>query len=101
MIFKLGSNAMLALLGQINMALENRLLDKDNATPLAELQKHHKAIDLAVQQQLYSLDLGLQTFCHISTQLKRLEKSLYLPTIDVINPKTKCDLNKFSFPFAK
>ncbi|KAG5348835.1 hypothetical protein C0989_007866, partial [Termitomyces sp. Mn162] len=74
--FKLGSNAVLALLGQIDVALENRLLDEDNATPLAELQKHCEAIDLAAQRQLYSLDLGLQTFCHISTWLECLDKVL-------------------------
>ncbi|KNZ72197.1 hypothetical protein J132_04318 [Termitomyces sp. J132] len=65
--FKLGSDAVLTLLGQIDVALKNCLLDEDNTAPLTELQKHHEAIDLAAQQQLYSLDLGLQTFCHIST----------------------------------
>ncbi|KNZ78725.1 hypothetical protein J132_10712 [Termitomyces sp. J132] len=74
--FKLSSNAVLALLGQISAALENRLLDEDNATPLAELQKHREAIDFAAQQQLYSLDLGLQTFCHISAWLEHLDKVL-------------------------
>ncbi|KAG5337085.1 hypothetical protein C0989_010845 [Termitomyces sp. Mn162] len=74
--FKLSSNAVLALLGQIDAAIENHLLDKDNAALLAELQKHHEAINLTAQQQLYSLDLGLQTFCHISAQLKHLDKVL-------------------------
>ncbi|KAG5348617.1 hypothetical protein C0989_009453 [Termitomyces sp. Mn162] len=74
--FKLGSDAVLTLLGQINVALENHLLDEDNAAPLAKLQKHCEAIDLAVQQQLYSLDFGFQTFHHISAWLECLDKVL-------------------------
>ncbi|KAG5348899.1 hypothetical protein C0989_007303 [Termitomyces sp. Mn162] len=57
--FKLSSDAVLAFLGQINVALKNCLLNEDNTAPLTELQKHCEAIDLTTQQQLYSLDLSL------------------------------------------
>ncbi|KAG5336985.1 hypothetical protein C0989_011303 [Termitomyces sp. Mn162] len=42
--FKLGSDAVLALLGQINVALKNCLFDEDNTAPLAKLENHHKQL---------------------------------------------------------
>ncbi|KAG6896279.1 hypothetical protein C0995_011635 [Termitomyces sp. Mi166 len=73
----LGSDAILALLGQVDATLEAISLAKDGLImPCAELQKHCDAIDLAAQQQLYSLDISLQTFKMIVEHLDHLDKAL-------------------------
>ncbi|KAG5331517.1 hypothetical protein C0989_008021 [Termitomyces sp. Mn162] len=72
--FKLSSDAMLSLLGQIDVTLKNCLLNEDNTAPLAKLQRHCEAINLATQKQLYSLDFSLQTFCYISTWPECMDK---------------------------
>ncbi|KAG6894543.1 hypothetical protein C0993_011274 [Termitomyces sp. T159_Od127] len=62
-LHKPGSDAALALLAQVDTALEAvQLADDGDQVPCAELQKHHDAIDQAAQRQLYLLDIALQTF---------------------------------------
>ncbi|KAG5350058.1 hypothetical protein C0989_000423 [Termitomyces sp. Mn162] len=57
---KVGSKAALALLSQVDMALDAVAFAKDNSSVShANLQKHCDAVDLAAQQQLYALDLLL------------------------------------------
>ncbi|KAG5720060.1 hypothetical protein E4T56_gene5647 [Termitomyces sp. T112] len=74
---KPGSKAVLLLLGQINAALKAvQLADDGTLLPHANLQKHHNAVQLAAQQQLYSLDITLQTYKLISTHLNHLDKTL-------------------------
>ncbi|KAG6884122.1 hypothetical protein C0995_010932, partial [Termitomyces sp. Mi166 len=73
----LGSDAILALLSQVNATLEAISLAEDRSiVPCTELQKHCDAMDLAAQQQLYSFDISLQTFKIISKCLDRLNKAL-------------------------
>ncbi|KAG5349085.1 hypothetical protein C0989_006107 [Termitomyces sp. Mn162] len=80
---KPGSKAMLLLLGQVNATLEAvQLADDDTLLPHANLQKHCDAIQLAAQQQLYSLNIALQTYRLISTCLDCLVKTLSPSDID-------------------
>ncbi|KAG6860562.1 hypothetical protein C0995_009844 [Termitomyces sp. Mi166 len=72
----LGSNAVLALLSQVDATLKATQLTEDGAAmPYSELQKHCDAVDLAVQHQLIFLDLSLQTFKMISERLDCLNKA--------------------------
>ncbi|KAG5348900.1 hypothetical protein C0989_007289, partial [Termitomyces sp. Mn162] len=74
---KPGSKAVLSLLSQVDAALEAVQLANNNTLLLcANLQKHHDAIQLAAQQQLYSLDIALQTYRLILTCLDHLNKTL-------------------------
>ncbi|KAG5333148.1 hypothetical protein C0989_006209 [Termitomyces sp. Mn162] len=74
---KPGSKAMLLLLGQVNTPLEAVQLADDNALLLcANFQKHHDAVQLTAKQQLYSLDIALQTYRLILTHLDCLVKTL-------------------------
>ncbi|KAG6883934.1 hypothetical protein C0992_007427 [Termitomyces sp. T32_za158] len=59
--FKSGSDAVLSLLNQVDMALESLLSADDASVPHTDLQKHHDAVELAAHQQLYMLDIALQT----------------------------------------
>ncbi|KAG6871342.1 hypothetical protein C0995_005840 [Termitomyces sp. Mi166 len=71
------SNAVLALLSQVDATLEATQLAEDGAAmPYPELQKHCDAVDLAAQHQLIFLDLSLQTFKMISECLNHLNKAL-------------------------
>ncbi|KNZ81385.1 hypothetical protein J132_00971 [Termitomyces sp. J132] len=80
---KPGSKAMLLLLGQVNATPEAvQLADDDTLLPHANLQKHCDAIQLAAQQQLYSLNIALQTYRLISTCLDCLVKTLSPSDID-------------------
>ncbi|KAG5348762.1 hypothetical protein C0989_008432, partial [Termitomyces sp. Mn162] len=55
------SEAMLSLLSQVDAALETVQLANDDALlPRADLQKHREAVQLAAQQQLYSLNIAFQ-----------------------------------------
>ncbi|KAG5715758.1 hypothetical protein E4T56_gene13723 [Termitomyces sp. T112] len=74
---KVSSEAALALLSQVNAALDAIALAKDDTSVShANLQKHCDAINLAAQQQLYALDLSLQTFKLISACLQCLDRVL-------------------------
>ncbi|KAG6858965.1 hypothetical protein C0993_004787, partial [Termitomyces sp. T159_Od127] len=80
---KPGSNAALALLAQVDTALEAVQLANDgDQVPCAELQKHRDAVDQAAQRQLYLLDIALQTFCAISDRRARLDKALGPTKVD-------------------
>ncbi|KAG6894078.1 hypothetical protein C0993_012403 [Termitomyces sp. T159_Od127] len=80
---KPGSNAALALLAQVDTALEAVQLANDgDQVPRAELQKHHDAVDQATQRQLYLLDIALQTFRAILDRHARLNKALGLTEVD-------------------
>ncbi|KAG5329653.1 hypothetical protein C0989_009460 [Termitomyces sp. Mn162] len=80
---KPGSKAVLLLLGQINAALKAvQLADDGTLLPCANLQKHCDAVQLAAQQQLYSLDIALQTYKLIWTCLDHLDKTLRLSDIE-------------------
>ncbi|KAG6859482.1 hypothetical protein C0995_008038 [Termitomyces sp. Mi166 len=69
-----GSDAVLALLSQVDTTLEASQLAEDGAAmPYPELQKHHDAVDLAAQHQLIFL---LQTFKMILECLDHLNKAL-------------------------
>ncbi|KAG6884906.1 hypothetical protein C0995_009765 [Termitomyces sp. Mi166 len=72
-----GSDAVLALLSQVDATLEATQLTEDGAAvPYPELQKHCDAVDLAAQHQLIFLDLSLQTFKMILEHLDHLNKAL-------------------------
>ncbi|KAG6860074.1 hypothetical protein C0995_016159 [Termitomyces sp. Mi166 len=72
-----GSDAVLALLSQVDATLEATQLAEDRAAmPHSELQKHHDAVDLAVQHQLIFFDLSLQTFKMILERLDCLNKAI-------------------------
>ncbi|KNZ74505.1 hypothetical protein J132_06459 [Termitomyces sp. J132] len=74
---KVGNEAALALLTQVNAALDAMALAKDNSSNLCtNLQKHCDAVNLTAQQQLYALDLLLQTFKLILACLQHLNKVL-------------------------
>ncbi|KAG5728698.1 hypothetical protein E4T56_gene18649 [Termitomyces sp. T112] len=74
---KPGNEAVLSLLSQVDAALEAvQLADNNTLLPYADLQKHHDAIQLAAQQQLYSLNIALQTYRLILTHLDHLNKTL-------------------------
>ncbi|KAG5733789.1 hypothetical protein E4T56_gene8159 [Termitomyces sp. T112] len=80
---KPGSKAVLLHLGQINAALKAvQLADDGTLLPCANLQKHCDAVQLAAQQQLYSLDIALQTYKLIWTCLDHLDKTLRLSDIE-------------------
>ncbi|KAG6881948.1 hypothetical protein C0993_012429 [Termitomyces sp. T159_Od127] len=80
---KPGSNVALALLAQVNTALEAvQLAKSSDQVPHAELQKHHDAIDQAMQCQLYLLDIALQTFHVISDRCTHLNKALGPSKVD-------------------
>ncbi|KAG6862815.1 hypothetical protein C0993_001382 [Termitomyces sp. T159_Od127] len=80
---KPGSDAALALLAQVDTALEAvQLADDGDQVPRAELQKHRNAVDQATQRQLYLLDIALQTFCAISDRRVRLDKALGPTEVD-------------------
>ncbi|KAG5351071.1 hypothetical protein C0989_008117 [Termitomyces sp. Mn162] len=80
---KVGSEATLAFLSQVDMALDAMGLAKDNTSVShADLQKHCDAVDLAAQQQLYSLNLLLQTFKLISACLQCLDRVLGPSEVD-------------------
>ncbi|KAG5332058.1 hypothetical protein C0989_007293 [Termitomyces sp. Mn162] len=74
---KPGSEAMLLLLGQIDAALEAvQLANNDTLLPCADLQKHYDAIQLAMQQQLYLLNIALQVYKLILACLIHLNRTL-------------------------
>ncbi|KAG6862991.1 hypothetical protein C0993_000605, partial [Termitomyces sp. T159_Od127] len=80
---KPGSDVALALLAQVDTTLEAVQLAKDGDQVLcAELQKHHDAINQAMQHQLYLLDIALQTFRAISDWHACLDKALGLTKVD-------------------
>ncbi|KAG5351915.1 hypothetical protein C0989_004553 [Termitomyces sp. Mn162] len=80
---KPGSKAMLSLLSQVDATLEAiQLVNDGTLLPYADLQKHHNAIQLAVLQQLYSLDITLQTYKLILACLNHLNKTLGSSDID-------------------
>ncbi|KAG6881210.1 hypothetical protein C0993_002378, partial [Termitomyces sp. T159_Od127] len=80
---KPGSDAALALLAQVDTALETVQLAEDGDQVLhAELQKHRDAVDQAAQCQLYLLDIALQTFRAISDQCTHLDKALGPTKVD-------------------
>ncbi|KAG5336979.1 hypothetical protein C0989_011317, partial [Termitomyces sp. Mn162] len=80
---KVSSKATLALLFQIDMALDAVALAKDDSSVShTNLQKHCDAIDLAAQQQLYALDLSLQIFKLILAHLQYLDKVLGPSKVD-------------------
>ncbi|KAG6895903.1 hypothetical protein C0992_011712 [Termitomyces sp. T32_za158] len=75
-IHKPGSNAMLALLSQVDSVLDTAKLADDATAARNDLEKHRKAVNLAVQQQLYHLDIFLQTFHLLSECLACLTQAL-------------------------
>ncbi|KAG6894044.1 hypothetical protein C0992_007712 [Termitomyces sp. T32_za158] len=80
---KLGSDAVLALLGQVDTALEvlpSAAGDDDAAR--AGLQKQREAVEIAAQQQLHALDISFQTFKFISDRLSRLDAALGPSDVD-------------------
>ncbi|KAG5349983.1 hypothetical protein C0989_000915, partial [Termitomyces sp. Mn162] len=80
---KVGSEAALALLSQVDVALDAMALTKnDTSVSHADLQKHRDAVDLAAQQQLYALDLLLQTFKLILAHLQCLNRVLGPSEVD-------------------
>ncbi|KAG5351012.1 hypothetical protein C0989_008318 [Termitomyces sp. Mn162] len=71
------SNAVLSLLGQVNTALKALKSSDDMATvPYVKLQKQCKAMDSTIQQQLFILNIALQTFKLVSNCLDYLNKAL-------------------------
>ncbi|KAG5349139.1 hypothetical protein C0989_005643 [Termitomyces sp. Mn162] len=79
---KPGSEAVLLLLGQINAALKAvQLADDGTHLPCTNLQQHHDAVHLAVQQQLYLLNIALQTYKLILACLIHLNKTLGLSNV--------------------
>ncbi|KAG6859568.1 hypothetical protein C0995_007168 [Termitomyces sp. Mi166 len=78
-----GSTAILVLLGKVDATLKAIQLAEDGAiVPCPELQKHCDAVNLAPQQQLYSLDISLQTFKMILERLDCLNQALGSSDID-------------------
>ncbi|KAG6893325.1 hypothetical protein C0992_010463 [Termitomyces sp. T32_za158] len=75
-VHKPGSDAMLSLLNQVDSVLEPAQLADDASAARGDLEKHCEAVDLAAQQQLYHLDISLQTFRLLSDRLARLTKAL-------------------------
>ncbi|KNZ74852.1 hypothetical protein J132_05939 [Termitomyces sp. J132] len=77
---KPGSEAMLSLLSQVDAALETVQLANDDALlPRADLQKHREAVQLAAQQQLYSLNIAFQVITSSQFALLVLTKVLAPP----------------------
>ncbi|KAG6896789.1 hypothetical protein C0993_008025 [Termitomyces sp. T159_Od127] len=80
---KPGSDAALALLAQVDTALEVvQLAESSDQVPHAELQKHHDVVNQAVQCQLYLLNILLQTFHMISEQHTCFDKALGPSKVD-------------------
>ena len=80
--YKPGSKALLALLSQVDVAIESiQLSDNPSVVPHSQLQKHHNSIELAAQQQLLALDLGLQTYKLASEHLDCSDKLLEHPEV--------------------
>ncbi|KAG5725239.1 hypothetical protein E4T56_gene10144 [Termitomyces sp. T112] len=80
---KPSSNSALALLSQVNAMLEAMLLANDpNLVPCANLKKHKEAVELVAQQQLFFLDIALQTFKLILFWLDCLNKALGPSEVD-------------------
>ncbi|KNZ81589.1 hypothetical protein J132_11350 [Termitomyces sp. J132] len=117
--FKLSSDAMLALLGQIDVTLKNCLLNEDNTAPLAKLQRHcsseiEKTSSLLGNLQVSSKapaddsDIELtdspadspENAMDLFQLPQSSPKNPHILTVDVITPKMH-DLNKFSFTSAK
>ncbi|KNZ80785.1 hypothetical protein J132_04290 [Termitomyces sp. J132] len=74
---KPGNEAMLLLLGQVDATLKAVQLANDSTLlPCANLQQHHDTVHLAMQQQLYSLNIALQTYKLILAHLICLDKTL-------------------------
>ncbi|KAG5335170.1 hypothetical protein E4T56_gene9095 [Termitomyces sp. T112] len=74
---KPGSDAMLMLLSQVNTTLEAiQLADNGTFLPHADLQQQCDVINLAAQQQLYALDIVLQTYKLILGYLDCFDKTL-------------------------
>ncbi|KAG6883411.1 hypothetical protein C0992_008801, partial [Termitomyces sp. T32_za158] len=80
--FKSGSDAVLSLLSQVDTALESLPSADNNVAPSADLQKHRDAVELAAHQQLYMLDIALQTYKLASDRLVRLDKALGPSEVD-------------------
>ncbi|KAG6894074.1 hypothetical protein C0992_007590 [Termitomyces sp. T32_za158] len=81
-VHKPGSDEMLSLLNQVDGILETAQLSEDASTARDDLEKHRNAVELAVQQQLYHLDISLQTFRLLSDRLARLTKALGPSEVD-------------------
>ena len=80
---KLGSKAIIALLSQIDVVLEGvQLANNPSSIPRDDLQKHRQALSQSIEQHLYSLDLGLQTYRLASARLDRLDKALEHPEVE-------------------
>ncbi|KAG6873578.1 hypothetical protein C0992_008549 [Termitomyces sp. T32_za158] len=73
---KPGSDAVLALLSQVDVALESLPSADDFSAPRSDLQKYRDAVELAAQQQLFALDISMQTYRLASDRLARLDKAL-------------------------
>lgn len=74
---------MLALLSKVNQVLNSIQLANDNkVVSHADLQKHFDAVNLAVQYQLYQLDISLQTFKLILDYCACLSKTLGPSEVD-------------------
>ncbi|KAG6888150.1 hypothetical protein C0992_009494 [Termitomyces sp. T32_za158] len=81
--YKPGSDGVTTLLGQVDLALDAVSLSEDgDAIPRDTLQKYRDAVDLAAQQQLYALDISLQTYKSISEHLAQLDKALGPSDVD-------------------
>ncbi|KAG6872805.1 hypothetical protein C0992_009339, partial [Termitomyces sp. T32_za158] len=80
--FKSGSDAVLSLLSQVDTALESLPSADNTLAPHADLQKHRDAVELAAHQQLYVLDIALQTYKLASDRLVRLDKALGPSEVD-------------------
>ncbi|KAG6884120.1 hypothetical protein C0992_006969 [Termitomyces sp. T32_za158] len=81
--YKPGSDGVTTLLGQVDLALDAVSLSEDgDAIPRDTLQKYRDAVDLAAQQQLYALDISLQTYKLISERRAQLEKALGPSDVD-------------------
>ncbi|KAH0590450.1 hypothetical protein H2248_000599 [Termitomyces sp. 'cryptogamus'] len=71
------SDAVLSLLGQANTALKALKSSDDMATIFyVKLQKQCKAMASTIQQQLFILNIALQTFKLVSNCLDYLNKAL-------------------------
>ena len=80
---KLGSEAIIALLSQIDAVLEGaQLVNNPSSIPRDDLQKHRQSLSQSIEQHLYSLDLGLQTYRLASARLDRLNKALEHPEVE-------------------
>ncbi|KAG5730210.1 hypothetical protein E4T56_gene11668 [Termitomyces sp. T112] len=80
---KLGSDASLTLLDQVDAVLEAVLLDDDSSlVQHADFEKHQEAVELVAQQQLLSPDILLQTLRVISECLFHPNKALGPSEVD-------------------